>query len=83
MANADSNMNIYSKSLADICYSSMAGALVNISFDNMELEECLLLVRSWHKTDICLTAGLGRFLMENQHSGVPVRLHWREDLCAE
>lgn len=43
MANADSNMNIYSKSQADICYSSMAGALVNISFDNMELEECLLL----------------------------------------
>lgn len=43
MANADTNMNIYSEPQADIHYSAMAGALVNISFDNMELDECLLL----------------------------------------
>ncbi|EPY5145863.1 hypothetical protein KGG53_05375 [Klebsiella pneumoniae] len=45
MANADTNMNTYFDPLphADIHYSDMAGALVNLSFSDMEADERLLL----------------------------------------
>lgn len=45
MANTDSNTNIYSDPFqaSDIHYSAMAGALVNLSFDDMDQDECLLL----------------------------------------
>ncbi|HKS34219.1 MAG TPA: hypothetical protein VJS14_10845 [Enterobacteriaceae bacterium] len=69
MANADSNMNIYSEPLADIHYSVMAGALVNISFDNMALDECLLLANCCDRSRAGLChciAVLGEVLNEEE-----------------
>ena len=75
MANADSNTNTYADLFpyVDIHYSDMAGALVNLSFSDMNADERLLLAHCCDESRAGLCHGLdflGDMLVTFSQQGV-------------